>query len=134
AIMQEETFVRTPKIAAVLTATMLSISSCAYGESVGRDAVPDYDPTPQSVNSAAPEADTQQWRIPLQLQDLPIVDPQWATKPKHSNDIFLAADDADGILTYRAVDSSGMVLWEAERPQSCTRSEEHTSELQSRFD
>lgn len=118
--MQEETFVRTPKIAAVLTATMLSISSCAYGESVGRDAVPDYDPTPQSVNSAAPEADTQQWRIPLQLQDLPIVDPQWATKPKHSNDIFLAADDADGILTYRAVDSSGMVLWEAERPQSCT--------------
>src|SRR5699024_4644138 len=42
------------------------------------------------------------------------------TKPKHSNDIFLAADDADGILTYRAVDSSGMVLWEAERPQSCT--------------
>lgn len=118
--MQEVTFVRTPKIAAVLTVAMLSISSCAYGESVGREAVPDYDPTPQTVNSAAPEADTKQWRIPLQLQDLPTVDPQWATKPKHSNDIFLAADDADGILTYRAVDSSGTVLWEAERPQSCT--------------
>lgn len=118
--MKTKTFVRTPKVVAVLTAGMLSISACATGDGVDGESLPDYDPTPQTVSSAAPEAETEQLRLPLQLQDLPTVDPQWATKPKYSNDIFLAADDADGILTYRAVDSSGTVLWEAERPQSCT--------------
>lgn len=115
-----KTFARAPKVAAVLTAVMFSFSACSSGDSVGGESLPDYDPTPQQLNSAAPEADIEQLRIPLQLKDLPTVDPQWATKPKCSNDIFLAADDADGVLTYRAVDSTGTVLWEAERPQSCT--------------
>lgn len=118
--MKARFHVRLPKAVIALIASTLVLTACSGGNTIHGESIPNYDPTPQEIDSAAPEAVTADLRIPLQLQELPIVDPQWATQPKYSNDIFLAAGEADGLLTYRAVDSTGTVLWEAERPQSCT--------------
>lgn len=118
--MKARAHVRLLKAVTVLFASVLVLSACSGGNIVGGESIPHYDPTPKVVDVAAPEAATEGLRVPLQLQDLPMVDPQWVIQPQHSDDIFLAADDAEGLLTYRAVDSTGTVLWEAERPQSCT--------------
>lgn len=106
---------------ATILGSVLVLSACSTdGSSFEGRALPDYDPTPVSVNEAAPEVETDELRLPLQLEANPVVDPDWQTPPHYADEIFLSAADDDDVLTFRAVDATGTILWEAERPLSCT--------------
>ncbi len=98
-------------------AVLLSFSACANSNG---EALPDYDPAPSAVESPAAETDREPLRLPLQFHDVPVVDPGWQTPPQYADDVFLSATHAEDVLTFRAVDSTGSILWEADRPLSCT--------------
>lgn len=104
-------------LAGLALAALLTLSACGNAEG---EALPEYDPTPSVLESPAPEVDRQTMRLPLQFSDAPVVDPGWQTPPQYADDVFLSAEHAEDVLTFRAVDSSGTLLWEADRPLSCT--------------
>src|SRR5699024_10525004 len=80
----------------------------------------DYQPDPVSVNEAASKVDPAELRLPLQLEDDTIVDPGWQTPPHSVDNMFLSAGGDDSVLTFRAVDDTGTIRWEAQRPISCS--------------
>lgn len=99
--------------------TALTLSACGSDGAQGQ-LLPDYDPVPVAVDTPAAEVDTSELRLPLQLADNQVLEPGWQTPPHYADDVFLSAADDDDVLTFRAVDTSGTVLWEAQRPLSCT--------------
>lgn len=122
-VIPRSPFQRAVVVGIALVSALVLAACNSTSTSDGEQSVPDYDPAPQPVNTAAPAAkseDVGDLRLPFQLEENPVVDPQWQTAPQYADGVFLAAGDSGGVLTYRAVDSSGTVLWEAERPLSCT--------------
>jgi len=102
---------------AALTA-VLTLSAC--GDASTDEALPQYDPTPVTVEETATEINRQAFRLPLQVSDTPVVDPGWQTPPQYADGVFLSADHTGDVLTFRAVDGTGTVQWKADRPLSCT--------------
>lgn len=103
----------------LISATLVLVLS-ACGSAGTDDALPEYDATPSAIETPAAEAARDDLRLPLQVRDATIVDPGWQTPPQYANDVFLSADHTQEVLTFRAVDSTGSILWEADRPLSCT--------------
>lgn len=58
--------------------------------------------------------------LPNYFAESEIVDPGWDLPVQFADDVYLSASAAEETLTFSAVDSSGTVLWTAERPVSCT--------------
>src|SRR5699024_7593414 len=105
------------RIAGAALISVLALSACDGSEA---EPLPDYDPVPVAVDRLAAEVYPAELRLPLQLADAPVLAPGWQTPPHYADDVFLSAADNDGVLTFRAVDTSGTVLWETQRPLSCT--------------
>ena len=105
------------RIGVVLTAAVV-LSACSSGQQT--ELLPDYDPEPQQVNSPAGTTDTSDLRLPLQLAEGQVVAPGWRTPPHTADGVSLSAEHHEDVLTFRAVDVTGTVLWEAQRPLSCT--------------
>ena len=106
------------RIGAVLIGAVL-LSACGSDNFQGQ-ILPDYDPTPAQVDSPAPQIHKDELRLPLQFTHQSVVAPGWQTPPHRAEDVFLSAGHDDDILTFRAVDDTGNILWEAQRPLSCT--------------
>lgn len=104
-------------LAGLALAGLFTLSACGNTD---EQTLPQYDPAPSVLESPAPEVDRQTFRLPLQFTDAPVVNPGWQTPPQYTDGVFLSAEHAEDVLTFRAVDSSGTLLWEADRPLSCT--------------
>src|SRR5690625_1383608 len=104
------------RIAGAALISVLALSACGGSEP---EPLPDYDPVPVAVESPATEVDTAELRLPLQLADAPVLAPGWQTPPHYADDVFLSAADNDDVLTFRAVDTSGTVLWDTQRQRRC---------------
>lgn len=97
------------------------LTACgASANSQEQQLLPDYDPTPTQVNSSAVEVDKTDLWLPLQLAEQQVLSPGWLTEPLHADGVFLSAKHDDDVLIFRAVDATGSILWEAQRPRSCT--------------
>ncbi|WP_300345799.1 hypothetical protein [Nesterenkonia sp.] len=103
-------------ITAPAIAALLALAACT---SDSERQEPNYKPAPQTVESQAPEADDQDLRLPYQLEELPLLDPGWASPPQQAGGIYLAPGETNGTLTFTAIDTDGTILWQAERPLSC---------------
>ena len=104
-----------------LLAAAVTLSACSSSHSASQpQSLPEYVPDPVSVNEAASEVDTGKLRLPLQLEYVTVVDPGWQTPPHSVDDMFLSAGGDDTVLTFRAVDDTGTIHWEAQRPLSCS--------------
>lgn len=101
-------------IAAVL------LSACSASGTSSEEVLPAYDPVPRTVDQPAIDVDATQLRVPRQLAERQVVDPGWQTPPHGVDGVFLSAGHTADVLTFRAVDVHGTVLWEADRPLSCT--------------
>lgn len=104
---------------AALAALVMILAACGAEDDQPVEAIPDYDPTPEYAGEEAPEAEIDEVRLPYQFQESTLLDPGWDTEPKGAEGVFLAPAEADGVLTFSAVDEQGAVLWEAQRPRSC---------------
>src|SRR5699024_8022757 len=105
----------------VRVAAAVTLSGCRSSDNASQTPpLPDYQPDPVSVNAAAPKVDPAELRLPLQLEDDTIVDPGWQTPPHSIDNMFLSAGGDDSVLTFRAVDDTGTIRWEAQRPISCS--------------
>lgn len=104
-------------ITASATAALLALAACT---SEPEHQEPNYEPSPQTVESQVAEAEDQDLRLPYQLEEAPLLDPVWDSPPQQAGGIYLAPGETDGILTFTALDTDGIVLWQAERPLSCT--------------
>lgn len=105
----------------VLVAAAVTLSGCSSSDDASEtQPLPDYEPNPVDVNAAASKVDPAELRLPLQLEDDTIVDPGWQTPPHSVDNMFLSAGGDDSVLTFRAVDDTGTIRWEAQRPISCS--------------
>src|SRR5699024_9067400 len=99
----------------VLVAAAVTLSGCSSSDNASQTPpLPDYQPDPVSVNAAASKVDPAELRLPLQLEDDTIVDPGWQTPPHSVDNMFLSAGGDDSVLTFRAVDDTGTIRWEAQ--------------------
>ncbi|MGP5078666.1 outer membrane protein assembly factor BamB family protein [Brachybacterium alimentarium] len=80
----------------------------------------DVDPAPTVLGELATAVDVASLRLPLEMTPMIVVDPGWTATPLERDGIFLGYSDAGDRLRFRAVDQDGTVLWEAQRPLSCT--------------
>lgn len=112
----------TRRAAPLINRSLVAVISAVIVTACGTSdhALPDYNPEPVEVGQPAPEVDKADLQLPLQLEQNRLVDPDWQTPPRYLDDVFLSAADAEEVLTFRAVDTTGTTLWEAERPLSCT--------------
>lgn len=99
------------------TAALLALAACA-AEPEHQE--PSYEPKPQTVERQAPETDSEGLRLPHQLEEAPLLKPGWDSPPQQASGVYLAPGETEGILTFTAVDTDGTILWQAERPLSCT--------------
>ena len=80
------------------------------------------DPAPEILGSAAPVAEVDQRSLPYQLMEMAVVEPGWDQALEELDGLFLglATPDGDEALRYIATHSAGTLLWQAERPPTCT--------------
>lgn len=99
-----------------LLAAVVLLAGCA-----GADPV--VEPEPTLLEGAAPPAErVDEASLPLALSDLSILDPGWDDVPREIDGHLLGLDHPDGgeALRFVAAREDGTLLWEAERPPSCT--------------
>lgn len=80
------------------------------------------DPTPTPIEEQAPAAEVDETSVPLALSGQPVLDPGWDQVPKELDGLLLGLvhpDDGEP-LRFVAAREDGTLLWEAERPPSCT--------------
>lgn len=80
----------------------------------------DLEPEPVSHGEKAETVDLSTVSLPLEMTTTIVVDPGWTSTPLERDGMFLAYDDTGDRLRFIAADQDGTVLWEAERPLSCT--------------
>lgn len=109
-------------LAGGLLAACSSPQDSGPGESAPSEqaAAVEYDPQPQVLDEPLPEADAGDAQLPTQFTGRALLETDWGTPPQEADGVFLAPGDTGGKLTFTAVDSEGIALWEAERPLSCT--------------
>ncbi|WP_147918192.1 hypothetical protein [Ruania zhangjianzhongii] len=76
---------------------------------------------PQLSDDPLPEVNPEDLWLPYQIEQLALVAPPWpigAAQEHHG--VFVAPQETDGALEFRAVDADGSILWWAQRPASCT--------------
>lgn len=83
-------------------------------------APPVEDPEPSIRNKPAQRVDPEELTLPLEMTPMIIVDPGWSSTPQQLDGIFAGYRDREDRLTYVVVEQDGTVLWEADRPLSCT--------------
>lgn len=104
-----------PTVASVFSITLavaLGLSACSVFGSDTQSSeptpagsqAPSFDPGEADSDSSAARA----------------VDPGWDSPAQEANGTFLSMHENDGSLEYRAVDSTGKVLWTAQRPRACS--------------
>ncbi|SLN00444.1 COG1475: Predicted transcriptional regulators [Brevibacterium yomogidense] len=103
-------------------AAALTLTACtSHGVTEGQDPaeVEGLDRVPNASSEHLPAADTSDVRLPTQFDQLVTVEPTWDLPVQRGGDVFLSAEETDRALVYRAVDSTGTVLWTAQRPLAC---------------
>lgn len=96
----------------ITLAVALGLSACsAFGSDTqsseptpAGSQAPSFDPGEADSDSSAARA----------------VDPGWDSPAQEANGTFLSMHENDDSLEYRAVDSTGEVLWTAQRPRACS--------------
>ena len=81
------------------------------------------DATPTIVSEPAPSSDAvAEIDLPLALSGLPVLDPGWDQVPQELDGHFLGLihPEGDEPLRFVAARDDGELLWQAERPPSCT--------------
>lgn len=109
--------------AAATLGMLLAACSPSAEESEGETSVDDLDlqREPQSANEELPPAEGEGLWLPYQIEQLALVTPPWpATAAQELGGVFVAPQERDGALDFRAVDDQGNELWWAQRPASCT--------------
>lgn len=90
----------------------------ASGHGTGPDV--DVDPAPTVLEERAETVDVTELRLPLEMTPMIVVDPGWTATPLERDGIFLGYSDDGDRLRFRAVAEDGTLLWQAQRPLSCT--------------
>ncbi|GAA4287291.1 hypothetical protein [Georgenia daeguensis] len=81
------------------------------------------DPTPVAVDEPAESSKVSPQSLPHPLAPFEVVATGWTEPPLEHDGIFLgirSPEEPEDPLRFIATDSEGTVLWEAERPPSCT--------------
>ena len=84
------------------------------------------DPAPVMIGEPAPDADLLAGSLPLALTGMPVLDPGWDQVPQELDALMLGLvhppEDAGAgePLRFVAAREDGTLLWEAQRPPSCT--------------
>src|SRR5690625_5214679 len=80
----------------------------------------DLEPEPVPNGEKAESVDLSAVSLPREMATMIVVVPGWTSSPLERDGMFLAYDDTGDRLRFVAADQDGTVLWEAERPLSCT--------------
>ena len=115
--------IRVTGAAALLAVALAACTSAPEGaESDGApDEQLDLQREPVADGDQLPSAPAEELWLPYQVQQLALVRPPWpAGAAQERNGVFIAPQEADGALTFSAVDDDGTTLWSAQRPASCT--------------
>lgn len=78
------------------------------------------DPQPRIRKAQAKRVGPEELRLPIEMTPMIVVDPGWSAAPQQLDGIFLGYQEGKDHLTYTAVAQDGTLLWEADRPRSCT--------------
>lgn len=114
---------RRRSLVAALPVGLVALGACVRddpGADTPPAASPVQDPTPVVRGEQAPVVDPAELRLPLEMTPMVVVDPGWTSTPLELDGIFLGYRDDQDQLRYIAVDQDGTILWEADRPLSCT--------------
>ena len=122
---------RRRSFALTLPLGLLALSACDAGaDGDAEDTGPEGEPTtpsdvtvepePISIGEPAEPVDVTELRLPLEMTVMIVVDPGWTSAPRERDGIFLGCAEEGDRLRFIAVDQDGTLLWEAQRPLSCT--------------
>jgi len=111
---------RTLLATAPLLALLAACSSSEPAPTQPTPAAPVEDPTPRRRGEVAPRVAPEEMRLPLEMIPMIVVDPGWTAPSQQLDGVFVGYREGEDRLTYLAVDQDGTVLWEADRPLSCT--------------
>lgn len=115
-------------LALTLPLGLLALAACdsdepanpSKGTGAPSDVDVEVDPAPTVVEERADTVDANELRLPLEMTPMIVVDPGWTATPLERDGIFLGYSDAGDRLRFRAVAQDGTLLWQAQRPLSCT--------------
>lgn len=105
---------------------LLMLSACeSSGAGGGQDdptSAPDIavDPEPTVLGERAEPLDVTELRLPLEMTVMIVVDPGWTATPLERDGLFLGYREEADRLRFIAAEQDGTLLWEAQRPLSCT--------------
>lgn len=114
-----------------LSLGLLTLAACDDGGTGGPETggsgaepadTPDVtvDPEPIPLGELAEPVDVTELRLPLEMTVMIVVDPGWTSAPLERDGIFLGYSEEEDRLRFIAADQDGTLLWEAQRPLSCT--------------
>lgn len=96
---------------------LLALAACGPEEDAPPPAL---DPAPVLVGERAEMVPYTELNLPLEMTPMIVVDPGWTSAPFALDGILLAHREQEDHLRYLAVDQDGTVLWNADRPLTCT--------------
>ena len=123
---------RRRSFALTLPLGLLALSACDTGadgdaeDTAGPEGEPTtppdvtVDPEPIPIGELAEPVDATELRLPLEMTVMIVVDPGWTSAPLERDGIFLGYSEEGGRLRFIAADQDGTLLWEVQRPLSCT--------------
>ncbi|GAA1932420.1 hypothetical protein GCM10009689_09850 [Brevibacterium antiquum] len=95
--------------------TILALLGCTSAEEP-----PELEREPKQVGTELEAVDASDLQLPLIVEPLELVEPDWDLDVKRLGDVFLSAGSSEDRLDFSAVDSNGTTLWQAQRPTGCT--------------
>lgn len=81
---------------------------------------PELERGTRPVDTKLDAVDASDLQLPLIVEPLELVEPDWDLDVKHLDDVFLSAGSSEDRLDFSAVDSNGTTLWQVNRPVGCT--------------
>ncbi|MGY5764793.1 hypothetical protein ACXET9_06290 [Brachybacterium sp. DNPG3] len=111
-----------PPLLALLAAcrTGTDAEAGSDGAAAGSPAARVEDPTPRTRGELAGLVGPEELLLPLELTPMIVVDPGWTAAPQQLDGILAGFREQDDRLLFLVVDQDGTILWEADRPLSCT--------------